>query len=335
MSNLNAKLVALQLLGVAERVGHDYIKYASLWITESDEFTRLVELRKQIIAITAYRLAEEAFTDLDILFAEYPMTKFDAKPVDPAEIQGKMFAAIMKLENPSEQKVMELFQELAIEEFKQAILTADRSKAIADWDKYLADKRAQIETMQDPAPARVESANIKLQLALELAFPTESPSLFTDIREADGAIEMLVRERKSLLARQETIALLIAAQTQKDEHNPALLKAIRLNQSANVFFDQYRKSVQFLAGDLKETKQDIAAMIERAAAEDEQMDSSIDKLSTVVDDPLSMASNLATEVTVKAIDVRRQSTLTGYVDSAELELSLAEKLLLAAEAQLN
>ncbi len=329
MSTNNAKLTALQLLGLAERVGHEYLETADAWTRDQDEANRLRALRRYHTAFATYRLAEEALTDLDILLPEYPSYACQSELLDPAQLkaEGEKLASELVGLNPKQaiKKMLSLLPQVMSKQLSKL----KSPEALAAWDKLIANKRAQAEELQNIPAGRVESASRKLEMALAISVKDEKPITFVTPEVYVTLIGALMCRREVLGERQELIALRIAARTKQDDQSQALLKAVRLNQSANVLLEAYRRSIANLNNDFSENLEEATALAERQAADNEQL---AQNLKTSAES--GFASYMAKAIS-QVSDNQRPSTVTTYIETADLELSLAEQLLADAEVALK
>ncbi len=323
----DAKLIALQLLGIAEHSGNEYILNSIAWTASGDESARLVKLRKLHRAQVVYRLAEEALTDLNILLPEYPQADPEQQAAEQlkAALEAKVVDAITLLAGLDQQTAMSTFAEFTAEAMSE-ILSAplDTSK----WDQLLEDKRSLIENMPLVASARKESAAKKLEMVRAIPRTEQEPVRLITEKQSTPLLKGLEKRKKALLDKQEWINLRISALSKSDENSPTLLKAIRFNQSANVFLDNYRESLDNINNNLTHAREQATAMLDRHEAENEQSSELNDTTKDIMAVLLAKASSMV-------VNSHSPSSLTSFVEAATLEINLAEQLVAEAEATLR
>jgi len=335
MSNsTDAKLVALQLLGVAERAGVTYIETMGAWGIKGDESKRLIELRTHFHAHCVYRLAEEALTDLEILLPEYPI-------VDPPELTAEEIQA-------ESQKLHSAIEGLSLEEAGKKILelatqsTTDlmsRPHGTKHWEKMLENRRALVEDMPKWPPARVETAAKKLQMALAISERPAQPTRLITEEQSVAPLRALAQRRKLLQDKQEWVGLRIAALTNNDSDNPSLLKGVRYNQSANVFLEQYLRSLVNLNHHTSELREGLGALLDREIANNDQLSDKLHESSEAnginSEETTDLFIDFLTAVTGGITRDTELSSLTTFVEAATLDLSIAELLIAEAEVALK
>ncbi|MBX9695171.1 MAG: hypothetical protein K2Z81_22485 [Cyanobacteria bacterium] len=338
MSTNNAKLTALQLLGLAERIGIAYLESSDAWSLDQDEESRLRALRKQYAVSTTYRLTEEALTDLDILLPEYPTSVCQSEIADPAQTQAEAERLLSELHGLDPEQAMAKMFELLPQMLSKQMSKLKSQKAFAAWDKLIADKRTQAEVLENIPAGRAESASRKLEMALAIAFKNEEHVTFVTPEVYVTLLGALQCRREVLSEKQELVALRIAARTKQDDQSQALLKAVRMNQSANVLLEAYRRSIASLNNDFSEVIEEATAMIDRQAADNEQLAESLEKgaeIGVSSDQVTEMFASFTESAVSQLTDSKRPSTVTTFFEAADLELSLAEQLVAEAEAALK